>query len=313
MIAVTIGVGPKFAPLAEMAAASCASRTGLPVEIMGDAAMTKYAAKTPLHLKFKLFEEFPHAETILFFDADVVFARPWDAREWAGAEEFICVRDLWDKGWIVSDAEDIGIPPRDYFNAGIFIVNRTRHLPMLRLAAKLCGRFRSNFYDQTALNAARAWLDIPTRYLPKAYNYLVTHWNAGSDLEDLVVLHLLGVEESPIESHRRYYQYWQPAPISESPALHQVALRLLVGTYNYERVGHDQRPIRLGDDGYLAEGSAACETHWHLTEEEGRPVLWLGNRHFPICALEEDTQGIWHGRWLRWEQMPIRLTPVSQT
>lgn len=53
------------------------------------------------------------------------------------------------------------------------------------------------------------------------------------------------------------------------------------------------------------------ETHWHLTEEEGHPVLWLGNRHFPTCALEEDPQGVWHGHWLRWEQMPIRLTPAG--
>lgn len=68
--------------------------------------------------------------------------------------------------------------------------------------------------------------------------------------------------------------------------------------------------ICLGADGTLTEGAAACETHWRLTEEEGRPVLWLANRHLPICALEEDAHGIWHGRWLRWEQMPIRLAPI---
>ena len=51
MIAFTIGVGPKFAPLAKMAAASCAARTGLPVTVLGEEAMARHGLKVPNHLK----------------------------------------------------------------------------------------------------------------------------------------------------------------------------------------------------------------------------------------------------------------------
>lgn len=312
MIAVTIGVGPRFAPLAEMAAASCAARTGLPVSILGEEAMAKHGAKTPSGLKFKLFDAFPDAATILYFDADLIFLQSWDARQWAGADEFICVRDLSDMDWIISDARSIGIPPRDYFNSGLFIVNRTRHAAMLRLAGELYGRIHTHFTDQTHLNAARAWLNLPARYLPKTHNWLVLEKDGSPDLKDAVAAHLLSLDQKPHATQLRYHQYWKPEPVTASPALSQVESRLLAGPFVYERVGHDSRRMRFASKGELAEGSAGCETRWRLSEEDGRPVLWLGNGRLPICALEEDEHGIWQGRWMHWEQMPVRLTPIKR-
>ena len=312
MIAVTIGVGSKFAPLAQMAAASCAARTGLPVMVLGEEAMARHGLKLPHHLKFHLFDEFPDVETIFFFDSDIIFLRPFDARQFENAAEFVCVRDAWDRECVISDAKGIGIPPREYFNSGFFILNRARHSAMLRLASQLYGRIPASFHDQTHLNAARAWLQLPVRWLPKEYNYLVGNSDGTPDTERIIGAHLYSLDEKPAGTQLRYHQYWKPEPVTDSPALRDAARRLLAGTYIYERVGHDSRLMRLAAGGEIAEGTGGCEKQWRLTEEDGRPVLWLGNGRLPICAMEEDEHGVWHGRWMHWEQMPVRLLPVRE-
>jgi hypothetical protein len=311
MLAVTIGVGEKFTPLAQMAAASCASRTGLPVAVLGEEAMRRHGLKKPHHLKFKLFDEFPDAETILYFDSDIIFLRDFDPRPFVDSRDFICVRDIWDCDWVINDARQIGLAPRDYFNSGFFILNRTHHALMLRLAARLQGRFRVQFDDQTALNAARAWLDVPTRYLPREYNYLVRENDGSPDTEQAFVLHLCGFERKAWATQLRYHQYWKRNPVTDSPRVQEAARQLIDRDFIYERVGHDRRPMRLAPAGAFAQGAAGCENRWRLTEEEGRPVLWLANRHLPTCAMEEDAAGTWEGRWLHWEQMPVRLCPAG--
>ena len=309
MIAVTIGVGENFAPLAQLAAESCATRTGLPVAILGAEAMEKYGLQKPHHLKFKLFDEFPDAETILYFDSDIIFLRAFDPRPFENLEAFICVRDLWDTSWIISDARRLGLAPREYFNSGFFIAHRARHAAMLRLAGHLQGRISASFHDQTHLNAARAWLGLPAHFLPREYNYLIR--DGHPHLEGAVIGHFLSLDAKPRETQRRFHQYWRPDPVTGTPALRAAGERIVAGEFTYERVGHDRRTIQLAPGGGFAKGAAACEKSWRLTEEEGRPVLWLGNGQMPTCGLEEDGDGIWQGRWMRWEQMPIRLIPLG--
>ncbi len=74
----------------------------------------------------------------------------------------------------------------------------------------------------------------------------------------------------------------------------------------YCRVGHDQRPMRLGERGLVEEGAAACEAFWHVAEGKLHLVAADGQL---TCALERDEHGIWCGRWQRHERMPVRMVP----
>src|SRR5207253_2006653 len=110
-----------------LAAESVRRRTGLETRILGDEAFARHGVKVPHLLKFKLFDEFPDAETILFFDADTIFLQEWNPRIYAGREELVAVGDRWDHGVVRKEARMIGLDPREYFNSGFFIINRRHH------------------------------------------------------------------------------------------------------------------------------------------------------------------------------------------
>lgn len=210
MIAVTIGVGEKYGLLAALAADSCRKRTGLEVHILGPEAVQHHGLQKPHHLKFRLFKEFPEAETILYFDADTIFLKDFDPRAYANLPEFVCAHDLWDRGWVIQDARRVGIPPTDYFNSGFFILNRTHHQKMLETAECLLKTIKSPFKDQTVLNAARVQLAVPVRWLGKEFNYL--SFQDSKEPERVVVGHMHGMANRPAESIRRFYDFWSKQP-----------------------------------------------------------------------------------------------------
>ena len=84
--------------------------------------------------------------------------------------------------------------------------------------------------------------------------------------------------------------------------------RELVGSYHYSRCGYDARKMELCSDGTIGLGAAGCETHWFARRVDGEIVITiLGNR--VTCHLRRDADGVWRGRWLFAEKMPIELTP----
>ncbi len=171
MIAVTAAVGEKYELMASLAAASCREKTGLRTEILGAEHCRKYSIK-PLGLPFCLFEEFPDEEQILFFDSDTIFLKPFDPRSAFNSEDLLAVRDRYDTSFIIDDAQRIGIEPNEYFNAGVFVVNRSRHREYLAFAAKLFQANNLPFLDQTAMNMARKMMNLPITYLPEKYNHI---------------------------------------------------------------------------------------------------------------------------------------------
>ena len=142
MIAVTIGVGDKWREIAECSTDSVRERTGLETRVLGEEAMAKYGFVQPHWLKFRLFEEFPEAETILYFDADTIFLQEWDPRVFARRSEFICVRDRDEYENIRSESRLIDVPANMYFNGGFFIANRTHHAALLHKAEHDLPEFR---------------------------------------------------------------------------------------------------------------------------------------------------------------------------
>jgi len=205
-LAVTIGVGPVWRSMAELAAESVRRRTGLETRILDEEAMGKYQAKAPIYLKSRLFEEFPEAEHILFFDADMVFCQEWDPREFAGRPELVCVRDRADYDVVQRDADLIGFRPEEYFNAGFFLANRTHHAVLFERSRWEQDRYGTGLHEQTDLNSARHLLGIPALFLPKAYNHL--DFDLLPDASHVVCGHFFALEKEPLPVIERTYRHW---------------------------------------------------------------------------------------------------------
>lgn len=204
MIAVTIGVGRKWKILAELAAKSCRENTGLETYILDEDAMVRYGFSTPHHLKYKLFHEFPDADSILYFDADVVFLQSFPAHAFLGRKEFVCVRDRYESSESVNhEARMLGLRPEEYFNSGFFIVHRAVHEIFLEKAQWLTGRRPSRFKDQSYLNGARHMLGSPILYLPRKYNMLA--FDLAADTSQIVIGHFHKIDERPIGKIRKYH------------------------------------------------------------------------------------------------------------
>jgi lipopolysaccharide biosynthesis glycosyltransferase len=206
MLAVTIGVGEKWRGLAELAAECVRLRTGLEARVIGEEAMARYGFSQPHWLKFRLFEEFPEVETILYFDADTIFLAEWDPRVLAGRSEFICVRDRADDENIRREARDIDLPADMYFNSGFFIANRTHHAALLRKAEHDVAQYETIFRDQTHLNRARMVLGIPALFLPKQWNFL--GFDRHADDASLVVGHFYHLDHRSMEEAAEYFRGW---------------------------------------------------------------------------------------------------------
>jgi hypothetical protein len=92
------------------------------------------------------------------------------------------------------------------------------------------------------------------------------------------------------------------------------AVRRLVGEltareYTYDRVGHDRRPMTFLPDGRVGVGAAGCEMFWNLTGDDGHALLDLSSETTLTCQLARGADGVWRGRWLHHERMPIELSP----
>jgi len=110
---------------------------------------------------------------------------------------------------------------------------------------------------------------------------------------------------------------WQPAvsgfrcwqPRGKSAALRAAAAGLTARHFVYHRAGHDHRPMSLCADGMVGVGAAACEAYWNLRETPHGLTLDLAGLGGPTCHLRLGRDGVWRGRWLRFERMPVELTP----
>ena len=82
----------------------------------------------------------------------------------------------------------------------------------------------------------------------------------------------------------------------------------LVGRrFEYVRVGYDRRQLVLDRKGLIGEGGADCEGFWWISDPE---LVIAGDDLSVTCRLREDGDGVWRGRWVAFEQMPVELIPL---
>ena len=99
------------------------------------------------------------------------------------------------------------------------------------------------------------------------------------------------------------------SPEGKSRAERAAVQRLLTTRWEYERVGHDRRPLTFQPDGRVGEGAAGCESYWDLRSVRGWMRLEVIVSDRRTFTAWRDGRGGWSGRWERFEGMPVRLRP----
>ena len=99
------------------------------------------------HLKFRLFDLCPEAETILYFDPEWMCLQKWDPAEFAGREEIVGIADRVGEEVIRLEAAKCEVAPEDYLHTGFFIVNRRHH-------AAWPGKVESDHWEESPIPAA---------------------------------------------------------------------------------------------------------------------------------------------------------------
>lgn len=101
---------------------------------------------------------------------------------------------------------------------------------------------------------------------------------------------------------------------NQPPEILQAAARLTSGLHFYRRVGHDGREMEFRPDGLIGVGSAPMEQIWdlHVTEKEGQLALDIQSATELTCRLYLNKDGLWRGRWERFERMPIEVGMMGE-
>jgi hypothetical protein len=186
VIGITIGVG-RWRETAELAAAAVRRHAALEVVDLDDAVWEKLRGdySYPGFLKLHVFD-LVGADDVLIFDADAIHINPWTPQRYARRRGVVGVPDR----YIGELSYEAGLPPDQYINAGMMILNRQHHEPMLSLARELHARGeRPRHREQALINKARRLLGIPLVQLDERYNHLLFLDDPEFDPKRTVIAH----------------------------------------------------------------------------------------------------------------------------
>ena len=124
-------------------------------------------------------------------------------------------------------------------------------------------------------------------------------------------------EDECIEFLRELADKWsgQEPPPDPGTEREKEAFQEVVDTerFVYHRVGYDSRVMQFLPDQTIGEGAAAMERTWRVEEKtDGTVALHLCGDAGLICDLTRGADGVWSGRWTRFEMMPIELVPTAR-
>lgn len=298
MLAVTIGVG-SYAEMARYAARAVQQNTGLSTFVIGDEQFARSGLAKPHYLKFRLFD-LVDADQVLYFDADQVCLNPWNPRVFADPEMFVAVRDR--LGPVIrSDAEFARVRAEDYFNSGLFIMSRERHLPLLRGAEEMTRtNSKMHFFDQTALNATRAALGLPLRLLDRRFNWI--GYGDGTLCYQMPVFMAHRLKVSSDATNLAYYRGTYRPPINLSIDLNERVTRQWAGrSVSYVIEGGKTKRVRLCENGTLDPAPAEHEEgFWFVRTSPSGEQLILASEKEVLRSFSLTKQGAWESRsWLR--------------
>ena len=229
-----------------------------------------------------------------------------------------------------------GVPYRDEpeFESGQILVNKRTCWRELQLTMHM--NEHSDFYYQHVWGDKEtfhmAWRKCRREYAMPSYpietlactmcqhgfrgDVIFQHRNLAKwTLDGNVTIQGFRHEESCLGFLRELKERWggrfAPAEYTD-PAERELYDRIVTQSYfRYQRVGYDERILRLAPHGVIDIGGAACEEEWMLQQIAGKIKLIILGKGRTTCYLELDERGVWRGRWENFEKMPILLTPTG--
>jgi hypothetical protein len=220
------------------------------------------------------------------------------------------------------------------FESGQYMIDKTRCWRELRMALWYAEHsdyvFRVVYGDKECFHLA--WRQLGTEYaMPRKAPGWNVHTIVQYDFDDQIVFQhrcqdkwklgggnrrnpSLANEDRCFELVAELRKRWSgvlwhnPEP---TPDEQRVIDELTGQRFLYRRVGYDERPMRLDAGGVVGEGSAECERRWYVNIDDGQAILTISRLDRPTCHLVRGIDGVWRGRWLEFEKMPIEFIPME--
>jgi len=90
-----------------------------------------------------------------------------------------------------------------------------------------------------------------------------------------------------------------------------IAKELIGPDWRYSRIGYDERLMSFLDTGLIGKGMAVNEVFWDVIDEDGMVVCHISSLIEITCRLTLCDDGVWRGKWIDWEQMPIEISKAD--
>jgi hypothetical protein len=100
----------------------------------------------------------------------------------------------------------------------------------------------------------------------------------------------------------------EPA-VASAPAREAELLRIRY--YRYRCLGSDERVLSLLPGGWIGDGMPEWEQTWRVEGDDAGRTLIIEGQVGVTCRLAPDPDGVWRGRWLHHEQVPVELVPLG--
>jgi len=81
--------------------------------------------------------------------------------------------------------------------------------------------------------------------------------------------------------------------------------------FRYVRISDHERMLEFLPDQRIGYGNSDREKMWRVIPEGVTSVLEILGDKFVTCRLTRHEDGVWRGRWLRYERNPVELVPWS--
>jgi hypothetical protein len=317
MIAVTVGVGAHY-ELALIASKLFQEATGITAHILTEEHLQRAGCSSAQVLRFHLFDIFPDAQKIIYFDADLFFHRKWhpeDVFRQCGTK-IGAVRDINYGHPIIADfVETMGRAPGDYVNTGLLFLQRA-HADLLKTMSAMSPvlAWRSPFVDQAVMNALLRGMDIPVHYLPRVYNWVENSKNfSQAHGIPIIGFHKYKTLQSPQDQIAQFRSSSFP-PEGEGPLLE--AYQEYSGVYEYWVDGVFSRHIELRPDGTMGAGARRLEASWVVKADGLISIIGLRSflepaTEFCLCDLRQNGDSF-EGTWDYFEKFDVSLRRTEE-